>query len=182
MAGLTTSLLRFLLVAVVAAGAGTGIYFAARSGSGGNAAQVAVRATSTPAIVATATAPAAIPTSTEAAATATESPAMTPVPALPPPPPRPAQPAVADGDVLVGGEWYQFQQCLFFYLPGGRNYRIHVALNDPGGYMSVAFEDEASGSIVAFSQEDGSEVNRSVVDPGLSPAFDQIAATFSKEC
>jgi len=182
MAGAVTGLLRFLLVAVVAAGAGAGIYFVARSNGGDSGAQVV--------------APTDTATLTETAVTRSESPvpptlsptqvppteAPTPYSALPPPPPRPDQPAVAETAVLAGGQWYQFQRCLFFYLPAGRSYRIHAALNDPGGYMSLAFEDEVSGSIVAFSQDDGSEVNRSVLDSELNPVFDQIAATISKEC
>jgi hypothetical protein len=80
MAGRTTSLLLFVIVAVVTAGAGTGMYFAATHGKGGTSGQVVAGPTSTPALVETATPPIPTPTSTEPPSTATEPPTLAPTP------------------------------------------------------------------------------------------------------
>ena len=83
---------------------------------------------------------------------------------------------------VAGGQWYEFEECFVFYLPSAYDFIIHVAINDPSGDLTIAFEVQGLESAVVLSQYTGTEVGRTVRDPRLHPVFDQIASTFDKEC
>jgi hypothetical protein len=174
--------LRLLAVGLVTAGLGSGVYFLAQADNDGDELRVVVAGTAT----AGASSPTQPPPGvTETPPQATEPPTAPPptaVPTLPPPPPKPDQPTEVQGGTLVGGQWYEIQECLVVYLPAGYDFLIHLALNDPGGFMTMAFEAEGSASSVAFLMEDATEVGRTVASQDLNPVFDQIAATITREC
>jgi hypothetical protein len=176
---------RLLIAALVAAGIGTGAFFLVRSGRDSEQPSVLVATPSATAkvtqVVPTAT---RTPEATEVPtqpAQPTEAP-PTALPQLPPPPPRPNNPTPVEDATIEGGQWYVFQQCLSFYLPSGYTFAIHLALNDPGGYLTVAFEVEGAGSAVVFLADDVTVAGRTVLVAELEPVFDQIAATISRDC
>jgi hypothetical protein len=173
--------LRLLAVGLVTAGLGTGVYFLAQADDDGDEPRVLVAGT--------ATAGASSPTQPPPGATATPPPPTEPqtappptaIPTLPPPPSRPEQPTEAQGRTLAGGQWYQVEGCYQVYLPAGWTFTFQVGVGDPGGGF-VGFSEESSGSAVFFSSEGLAEQGRTVNDPALGPAFDQIAATITREC
>ena len=106
-------------------------------------------------------------------------------PALAPPPPKPENAAVAEIGTVAGGQWYVLQTCVSFYLPGGYTFVIRRALNDPGGFNSIAFlvfGTESVVSSVGFHADTAQELSRNAREVSLGPVFDQIAATISRDC
>lgn len=128
----------------------------------------------------------ALPTATATALPPTQPPPTQPLPTspptLPPPPTRPENPAEVEGGSVAGGQWYVLQQCVSFYAPGGYTFAIHIALNDPGGFISLAFQVQGTESAVVFHADTAQELGRTVLDSNLGPVFDQIAATISRDC
>ena len=106
-------------------------------------------------------------------------------PALPPPPPKPESPVGAERGTVEGGQWYAYGRCLSFFLPGGYTFEIHTAVNDPGGFNSIAFlvfGTESVVSSVGFHADTAQELSRNAREVSLGPVFDQIAATISRDC
>ena len=183
--GMLAGFLKVAAVAVVTGGFVGGIYWAVQVGGsdGGSAfgqTEPSVTVTITPVPLAPTDTPAPpTPTATALPPTAT---VPTSPPALAPPPPKPENAAVAEIGTVAGGQWYVLQQCASFYLPGGYTFVIHLALNDPGGFMSVGFQILGTESAVVFHAETAKELGRTVLDSSLGPVFDQIAATISRDC
>jgi len=75
-----------------------------------------------------------------------------------------------------------FGDCIVFYLPAGWNFNLHGAVIDPGGQLSLGFEEPVSGSSLVFDVANLELGQRTVMDPALDAAFDQIAATIATEC
>ncbi len=174
--------LRILIAGVVSASIGTGAFFLVRTSGGGNpAAVVAPVETATPTAPSLST-PTDTPVSTQPPPTAPPATATpdTRVPTLPPPPPRPEHPTPATTPDLVGGQWYRYG-CADFYLPAGWTFSIRGGVSNPGGGF-FGFAEESTESVIFFYQDTLAEESRSVSDPALNPALDQIAATIQNAC
>lgn len=195
----TARWLRFLPVALAAAGLGVGVYFAVQAGAGEDTSEP----TPTTAATLVPTEPPAMsppggvspPDATGEPSTPTEgaptepppppadTPTLvpTPYPTLPPPPPRPDNPTPVGDYNLPGGQWYQLRECMAFYLPTDWTYVLHVAVANPDGAI-IAFEEPSTQSGIVFSQHSLAELSRTVNDDALNPVFDQIADTITSTC
>ena len=181
---------RIMLGVLVAGAIGGGVFLLVRA-SGGEDSRAVVQLIETPTPLAPTDTPAPpTPTATALPPTATEPlpteppPALAPPtspPALAPPPPKPANPTSAEGPTLAGGQWYELHECTVFYLPAGWTFTLQGGVADPGGGF-VGFSEEVSGSAVFFYQDSLAEWSRTVSDPALGPAFDQIASTIQLAC
>ncbi len=179
--GMLAGFLKVAAVAVVTGGFVGGIYWAVQvGGSDGSSAfgqgEPSVTVTITPE-----------DTPTPLTATPTALPPTQPPPTEAPPtdvPPATEPPATAEQTkwpTLAGGQWYRLSDCIDFYLPAGWTFRLVVGIADPGGGFFTFWED-SSGSSLGLVPESLSETGRSVLDPALGPAFDQLVATLERSC
>ena len=202
--GLFAGFLKVAVVAVSLGGLTAGAYYAYQIGPGGSSGvsgQIGPAASVSPTVVSATPTPTAEPPTPQPTPTATapalatlppptQPPAPTPTaekkwPALPPPPPKPESPVGAERGTVEGGQWYAYGRCLSFFLPGGYTFEIHTAVNDPGGFNSIAFlvfGTESVVSSVGFHADTAQELSRNAREVSLGPVFDQIAATISRDC
>jgi hypothetical protein len=125
--------------------------------------------------------PTAVDTPAETPPPPTEPPPTTGPTKLPPPPPRPENPAVVEDPTLLGGQWYELDQCVVFYIPAGWTFVLHAGIGDPSGGF-YTFEEPGSGSTISFAQDGLSSLGRREPDPLVIPVLDQIAATIESQC